>query len=256
MTKVFSSVRLFVVAGIGMLGSGLLLTSCLKDNDDLGNNDDVSAGLMAFNLAPGQTAVGFKIGGNAITQFPLAYNSYTSVYLPIFPGTRTVDAVSFNSGNTLATAPGNFETGKFYSVFLVGTDSTLENVIVRDNFDSLGSTGKAYIRYINAIADPSSPIVTITAGGKNVANSAAAYKSVSQFVAVDAGSATITLSNGGTINVNRSITLESRKVYTVLLIGKAGGTGDHAVQIKYIANGQVDENAGRMSSGAANRTVN
>lgn len=256
MKKFFSSVRLFVVAGIGVVGSGLLLTSCLKDKDGSDNTNDVSAGLMAFNLAPGQSAAGFKIGGNTLTQGPLAFNNYTGVYLPVFPGTRTVDAFSFNSGNTLATASRSFETGKFYSVFLVGTDSTLENVIVRDNFDSLTSSGKAYVRYINAVADASSPNVTIASGGTTVVNENASFKSVSGFVAIDAGSVDITLSNGGTINTNRTITLESGKVYTVLLIGKPGGTGDNAVQIRFIANGQVDENVGRMSRTAASRAVN
>ena len=256
MKKFFSSVRLFTLAGLGILGSGLLLTSCLKDKDNSDNPNDVSAALMAFNLAPGQSAAGFKIGGNTLTQFPLGYNNYTAVYLPVFPGTRTVDAFSFGSGNTLATASGNFETGKFYSVFLVGTDSTLENVIVRDNFDSMSSSGKAYIRYINAIADASAPTVTIASGGTNVVNQSAAYKSVSEFVAVDAGSVDVAINNGGTINANRTITLESRKVYTVLLIGKPGGTGDNAVQIKFVANGQVDADASRMSKTASSRAVN
>lgn len=257
MKKFFSSARLFALAGIGIIGSGVLLTSCLKDKGIPDNNmEDVSAGLMAFNLAPGQSNAGFTIGGNTLTQFPLAYNSYTSVYLPIYPGSRTVDAFSFNSGNTLATATGNFETGKFYSVFLVGTDSTLQNVIVRDDFDSLSSSGKAYVRYINAIADASSPTVTIASGGTNVVNESAAFKSVSAFKATDAGATSITVSNGGSINANRTITLEAGKVYTVLLIGKAGGTGDNAVQVKFIANGQVNDNTARMSSSAAARTVN
>ncbi len=257
MKKIFSSARLFVLAGIGILASGILLTSCLKDNDYTDNNNtDISAGLMAFNLAPGQSAAGFRIGGNTLTQFPLGYNNYTAVYLPIYPGARTVDAFSYNSGNTVATAAGNFQTGKFYSVFLVGTDSTLENVIVRDNFDSLASSGKAYIRYINAIADASSPSVTIASGGTNVVNVNAPFKSVSDFVAIDAGAAGITVNNGGTINANRTITIEAGKVYTVLLIGKAGGTGDSAVQVKFIANGQVEENAGRMSNNASGRTTN
>lgn len=257
MKKFFSSVRLFALAGIGVVVSGLLLTSCLKNNDDFdNNNDDVAAGVMAFNLAPGQSATGFRIGGNAFTQFPLGYNNYTGVYLPVFPGTRTIDAFSYNSGNTLATASANFEDKKFYSVFLVGTGAALENVIVHDNFDSLSSSGKAYIRYINAIADASNPTVTIASGGTTIVNETASFKSVSGFAAIDAGAADITVSNGGTVNANRTITLEPGKVYTVLLIGTPGGTGNDAVQVKFIANGQVDENAERMSNAASGRAVN
>lgn len=257
MKRFFSSMRLFAVAGIGVLASGMLLTSCLKDNDwdENNNGSDISAGLMAFNLSTGQSAAGFRIGGNTLTQFPLVYNSYTGVYLPIYPGTRTVDAFSYNSGNTLATSSATFETDKFYSVFLVG-DATLQNVIVEDNFDGMTANGKAHIRYINAIDDASAPTVTIASGGTNVVSESASFKSVSNFVTIDAGSANITVSNGGTINANRTITLEANKVYTVLLIGKPGATGDNAVQVKFITNGQVNENTSRMGSASSARAVN
>ncbi|HEX7846482.1 MAG TPA: DUF4397 domain-containing protein, partial [Chitinophagaceae bacterium] len=253
MKRFFSSARTFMLAGAGVLASGMLLTSCLKDNDS--NNNDVAAGLMAFNLSTDQSAAGFKIGGNTLTQFPLAYSNFTGVYLPVYPGTRTIDAFSFNSGNTLATSSADFKTDKFYSVFLVGSGSSLENVIVEDKFDSLSSSGKAYVRYINAIADASSSTVTIASGGTNVVSESASFKSVSDFEAVDAGAVAITVSNGGTINVNRTITLESRKVYTVLLIGKPGETGDNAVQIKFVANGQLTDNAARIGSASSGRSV-
>jgi hypothetical protein len=46
-----------------------------------------------------------------------------------------------------------FEQGEYYSLFVVGTSNSYKNIVVQDNYDSLNaSSGKAYIRYVNAIA--------------------------------------------------------------------------------------------------------
>ena len=253
MKKVFSLVRRYALAGTGMLLAGFLLTSCLKDNDDTPNPP--AAGLMAFNLSPDASAVGFSISGNDLTANPLGFNSYTGTYLAIFPGTRSVESYSFNSGNTLATASHDFGAERYYSVFLVGTDTSFANIVVEDKLDSLSGAGKAFVRYINAIPDASDPAVTITINGSNVVNDNASFQSVSEFVTVDPGSATVTVTNGGTINANRTIELEAQKIYTILLIGEPGTTGDTAVQVKYIQNGAVDDTANRTSA-AANRSLN
>ena len=256
MKKFFSSMRGVAMASAGLLLMGSILTSCLKDHDDNSNATDVAAGLMAVNLAPGQSSVGFEISGNPLTQVPLAYNSFTGTYLSIYPGSRTVSSFNWNSGDTLASAGATFETGKYYSVFLVGSDSTLENVVVRDNVDSLSSASQAFVRYINAVADPSSATVTIAAGGNNIVNESANFKRVSEFVPVNAGSVDVSINNGAAISASRTITLESQKVYTILLIGKPGGTGDEAVQVKFIENGQVDNtSAARISSTSSNRAI-
>ena len=154
-----------------------------------------------------------------------------------------------------ATARQNFETSKYYSVFLVGTDANLENLIVKDNIDSLSVNGKAYVRYINAIPDASSSHVIIASGGSNAVNENASFKAVSEFVQIDPGQVSVSVNNGGTINASRTITLEKNVVYTVLLIGTPGGTGDKAVQVKYIANGVIESDAARMGKAASNQAV-
>jgi len=88
-----------------------------------------------------------------------------------------------------------------------------------------------------------------------VVNAPAPYASVSGFTAVNAGDVSVHVSNGSTIDATRTITLEQRKVYTVLLTGVPGGTGDRAVQIKFISNGTVDSETGRSAS-ASGRSTN
>jgi hypothetical protein len=254
MKNFFSMIRRQAWVATGILSAGLLLTSCLKDNDDF-NNDTPVAGLMAFNLSPDVSAAGFSISGNNLTSSPLGFNSFTGTYLAIFPGSRSVEAFSYNSGNTLATGNGDFQAERYYSVFLVGSDSSFSNVIVEDKLDTLAGAGKAFVRYINAVPDASSPAVTVNVNGTDVVNDNAAFKSVSEFVAIDPGAATVTVSNGGTINATRSITFEQQKIYTILLIGEPGGSGETAVQVKYIQNGEIDETAER-SKAASTRSVN
>jgi hypothetical protein len=254
MKKVFSSVRVSVWALTGILAAGLLFAACNKSH----NNDNMNtpvAGLMAFNLSPDVSLGGFTLSGNNLTPSPLAFNSFTGTYLGVYTGSRSVQSYNFNTGTTLATNTFNFEPSKFYSVFLVGTDSSFQNIIVNDSLDSLSSPSQAYIRYINAIPDASNPTVTIAVNGANVVNDNAAFTSVSQFTAVAPGAVTIHVTNGGSIESSRTITLEQGKVYTVLLSGKPGGTGDTAVQVKYITNGTVDQNTGKSSTASA-KSVN
>ncbi len=258
MKKTISSVRKFALAGAFVLGLGTLLTSCLKDHDDtIDNNTNNAAGLMAFNLATDQTSVGFSLDNNNLNSTALGFNNYTGVYLAVYPGTRKIEAFDFFTGDSLATSSASFELGKYYSLFLVGSDSSLENLVVQDNVDSLSSATQAFVRYINAIPDASSPTVTVSANGSNVVSEGASFKTVSGFVAVNPGDVSVTVSNGGSISANRTISLEAKKVYTILLIGEPGAAGDKAVQVKYIANGTVDDSsAARISKAAANRAIN
>jgi hypothetical protein len=206
---------------------------------------------MGFNLVQGKS-VQIMIGGNVLPGSPLAFNNYTGTYLPIFPGNRTIESFDYSTGSSLATASDSFAVNKYYSVFVVGTTGSYRNVIVNDNFDSLTTASQAYIRYINAINGPSNVSVTISGTGVN--NSNAAFGSVSGFEAVTPGSTTITVSDGASVNVNRTITTEANTVYTVLL--SSGATSSDPAQIKYIVNGTLDNTSGqRVSSAARTATI-
>jgi predicted alpha/beta hydrolase family esterase len=89
--------------------------------------------------------------------------------------------------------------------------------------------------------------VTITSGGTPASNNAA-FASVSEFTAVNPGDVTIAVSEGS-INASRTITVEQKKVYTVLLVSGAS-TADPA-QIKFISNGTLDDEAGQRSVSSA-----
>lgn len=256
MKKFFSSFRTGSLVIGGLLATGVLFTACNKFDDDDNANTPV-AGLMAFNLVPDKSAVTVALSGNALGNAPLTYSSYTGVYLPVFPGSRTVETYD-NASTPFTTTTATFEAEKFYSAFVVGANGNYRNVILRDNFDSLsGASGQAYIRYINAIPDSTQPNVTITGGGSNVISGPAAFASVSEFKAVAPGQVTIDVNNGGNIDADRTITVEARKIYTVLLSG-IPGDATNGVQIRFVVNGQLDETAAgsRVSSAARVSPVN
>ncbi|MBX2922368.1 MAG: DUF4397 domain-containing protein [Chitinophagaceae bacterium] len=242
MKKFFSIHALLAVAGVAALL--LIFASCKKSDNE--NPDIPVAGLMAFNLAPEKEGIGFTLSGNNLTNAPLTYPNYTGGYLGIYTGSRTVTAFDASTGNTITNLDHTFDQDKYYSLFLTGYGDAYKNIIVNDPLDTLSATsGKAYIRYINAIADSvSQPKVVVTDNTGDVIDENAQFTNVSGFTAVAPGSITIDVNDGSAIQTNRSITVEDKKVYTVLLIGVPGSTEtDQNVQIRYIENGTLTEDA-------------
>ena len=195
------------VLGVFVLFLGAAsFSSCLKDKGD--NTQTPVAGLMAFNLAPDASAIGFTLSGNNLTSAPLAYTNYTGGYVGIYTGTRSVTAFDATTGNALAGSDYTFDQDKYYSLFLVG-DTAYQNVVVKDNIDTLPRTaGIAYVRYINAITGVATPAVKISQNGNDVVNDNAAFGSVSDFTALTPGQITINVSSGDTLQADRSITVE------------------------------------------------
>jgi hypothetical protein len=244
MTMFFSNLRRVIVPVFAIAAAGVLFTACLKNKND--NSNTPAAGLMAFNLAPDQQSVVITLSGNTLTPSPLGFNNYSGFYQNIYPGSRQIASYDYPNNSPLATSTFNFEVNKYYSVFVTGSGSNYRNVVSVDNFDSLSSTsGNSYIRYVNAIIDSvNTPTVTITAGGNNVVNENAAYASVSEFKSSAPGEVTITVKNGSTIDATRTITIDQKKIYTVLLSGIPGATDDtKKVQIKFIQNGTLTDDS-------------
>lgn len=240
----FIPVRSNTFIAVCLLSVVLLASACKKSNENIPPTP--VAALMAFNLAPDVPSLGIALSGNNLTNTPLSFTNYTGTYLNIYPGSRSIESYNAGSNATLASNTYNFEEGKFYTLFVAGANNVYKNIVTSDNYDSLSATsGKAYIRYINAIPDSSKPAVTITAGGSNIVNEQAAFTGVSDFTEVNPGEVTVAINNQGNIQANRTINLEQRKAYTVLLVGIPGETDtDKRVQIRYIENGSLTDDTG------------
>lgn len=219
----------------------VLLGACNK-NDAVTTRVPAS-GLMVFNLAPDKDGIGVALSGNLLNNTPLSYTGFNGNYQNIYTGTRNIESFDLTD-SVFASSTFTFEDNNLYSLFVTGYNGVYKNITVKDDVDSNATAGKAYIRYINAIPDSSAPVVSITAGGTEVANASATFSSVSNFIPVAGGDVKIAVTNGSTISTDRSVTLENGKVYTALLIGVPGATDDtRKVQIRYILNGSVPESA-------------
>ena len=244
MNLFLSRFRRSLIPVFGIIAIAVLFTACMKNKDD--NTNIPVAGLMSFNLAPDQQSVVFSISGNSLNASPLAFTSYSGGYQNIYPGSRTVNAYDYPNNVPLVSVEQNFDQNKYYSVFLLGSLGKYKNVISVDNLDSLSATtGNAYVRYVNAIGDSTiSLTVTINAGANSIVNENAAFGDVSEFKAVSPGEISIAAKNSTGVDASRTITVESRKVYTVLLVGTPGASDDlKKVQIRYILNGAVTEDS-------------
>jgi len=218
-----------------------LFSACKKE---LPVNTTPVSGLMAINLIPDQPAVGFIMSGNYLTNSPLAYTNYTGTYLSVYSGNRMVALGVGNSDTTVASTDYVFEPSKFYSVFAMGANGSYRNLVVNDNIDSLSTgSGLAFVRYVNAIPDSSKSGLSITQNGNNVLNTDASFATASDFKSVNPGDLTVTAS-GENYSVNRTISVEKDKVYTIMLTGIPQSTDTaKAVKIKYILNGTVTPTA-------------
>lgn len=217
--------------------SVFLLAACKKEMP--GNNTPVS-GLMAINLIADQPAVDFIMSGNYLTNSPLPYTNYSGTYLSVYSGNRTIGLGLANSDSLVSTTDYVFEPSKYYSVFAMGGNGNYRNVVLDDNIDSLSaSLALAFVRYVNAIPDSSKAGITITQNGSNVLNADASFATASDFKTVNPGDLIVTAS-GENYSVNRTISVEKDKAYTIMLMGIPQATDTaKAVKIKYILNGTV-----------------
>lgn len=218
--------------------AGILFTACKKDNGP--SIPNTVSGLMAFNLAPDVSSLGISLSGNKLTNNSLDFTNFTGTYLQIYPGERTIESYDFSTDSAIASSTFNFENDNFFSLFLIGNKGVYQNLVVKDDFDSLSSSsGQAYIRYVNAIPDSTAPTVTIS-GDSTGSNTVSPFGSVSPFTAVSPGDITIGASNESSISVTRTFSVEGGKAYTALLLGDpASGDSTTALQIKYIENGTL-----------------
>lgn len=201
----------------------LTLSSCSKSND---SESTPVAGVMVYNLAPDQDAVGLSFSGNSLNA-SIPYSQYIAGYSAVYAGQQNISAVNTNNGTALAQTAATFEAGKYYSLMVTGANGNYRNIIVNDKLESLSSVNSAaFVRFVNAIPDSIKPTITITSQNSEAETiSDFGFGSVSEFREASAtDSVTITISNGSTIQASRKVGFQPKYVYTVGLIGDPANT--------------------------------
>lgn len=234
MKKAFypASWTLLVFAGI------ILFVSCKKD---IHHSSDPKASVMAFNLTIDRPSIGYLISNTYLTDEPLAYLNST-VYLPVFSGSAKVKLFDATTDTILSNTSFTFGEKKYYSIFAVGARHHYKNIIVNDSFPSLhDSSGKAYVRFVNAIPDSSTATISALSPADSVLLSIfSSYTSVSAYKEITPGSVTFKLDAKGFFSIKSAFAIEENKSYTLLLTGMYGEKDPaKSVRIRCLLNGAV-----------------
>lgn len=210
------------------------LASCQKEGSDY--PDIPASGLMAYNLAPDLPAVGFSIGTVPISGV-LGYTAHMAGYVPVEAGNRQVGAFDANGGAAIASQTAAFLENAQYSTFLIGHNGQYRTVLALDNNGTTSRvSGKAWIRYINAVVGNTATADVNIAGQTE----AASYGAVSDFRQVDPGSVTVKISTDN-FETSRTILLEQNKLYTVMFVGMPGATDPQlALQARFAVSGTTN----------------
>lgn len=220
--RVTSTLKGCFMVGTVVVAS-LALSSCSKSND---SDSTPVAGVMVYNLATDQDAVGLSFSGNSLN-VSIPYSQYIAGYSAVYAGQHTISSANSTNGTALAQTATTFEAGKYYSLMVAGANGNYRNIIINDNLENLSSVnGAAFVRFVNAIPDSAKPTITITPQNSTPETiSSFGFGTVSAFrEAATTDSVTIAISNGSTIQASRKVAFQPNYVYTIGLLGDPANT--------------------------------
>jgi len=202
----------FALAGL------VTFSSCSKDDDDTAIEPDATVKIV--NVFPDAGSVNVYNGDSKINSSAIEYNSATA-YLNVAKGEFTYNFKNTVTNNTVLSLPVKFDGGN-YSLFTTGKtgDNSTTGILTKDNLDN-PSSGKAKIRFVHASTNAGAVNFFVS---DSLLFSNNAYKSVSEFKEMAAGTYTLKLSDAtsGTAVVSKNdVVLTAGKIYTVAAIGLA-----------------------------------
>ena len=194
-----------------ILLSLLTLSSCT--NEPVGLDEEKDKGkILVCNAAVYSSAsreVGFWVNynGTSFIQFPLRYSSILG-YRAFLPGIVELRLDSTNSKlntppvepkATVATVNVTVLADKYYSLFLTGTDTNMQPLLLTDDL-TFPAEGKCKIRFLNLSPDAGAiDIVNRITGEKVVEN--LAFRGVKDFEEIPAATLELEIREAGTTNV-------------------------------------------------------
>jgi hypothetical protein len=145
-------------------------------------------------------------------------------YASLAPGTFNVKVVPTGATEPVVIdANLTLEANTDYTVVAVGQLADIEPLVLIDN-NSAPAAGKAHVRFVHA--SPDAPAVDIAVAGGPVLFANVPFKSVGDYLPVDAGTYDLEARLAGTDTVALSVPgvmLEEGTVYTIFAMGLAGG---------------------------------
>ncbi|QDH77844.1 DUF4397 domain-containing protein [Echinicola soli] len=221
--------------------SPLLITSCL-DDDDTEYYDGPLAYVSFYHGSPETGAVTIYADGVSkppYSTYDFKYTDYFN-YANFYTGERTLSFKNRNANNSLLDTTVSLEENQVYSFFFIdGEESDMDIVQAEDEWDS-PAEDKAMVRLVNL--SPDSPALNLYINDKETPTfEGEAFKSVTDFVEIDADLTTFTVEGAGEINLTaEDLDLRAERVYTVIVRGyvnpESGSNSEKDLSIQVIRN--------------------
>lgn len=243
---------------------GLLLTAtvfvfvvgCSDDDDNpIISSDPAQAAVRVIHTSYDAPAVDIAVDGQAaIGNLPYGL---ASSYNEIPAGTRNIKVTPAGQ-NTPIVIEANLPIAenKSYSVFAVNSLSAIEAVVAEDARNA--NSAKAKVRFLHASPDAPSVDIKLNDGNGPAVFGNAAFKDISDYVEVDAGTYTFAVTPAGSaveVIVFDPITVANGVVYTVVAHGTLDNTDPYPFAVRVFVDNNPGNNFVDMSAAAASVMV-
>ncbi|MBL7718634.1 MAG: DUF4397 domain-containing protein [Flavipsychrobacter sp.] len=224
------------------IGSALVLASCKKKgNDDPAPTPvpETPTALVKFvNGALNSGVLSVKINDTTLQPLTggvnfLGVSSYTRTSVG---GSTKISYIYPNTGTVFQEMTSGLSAGNYYTAFVAGEVPGNIAMMVTSDDVTAPSAGKSKIRLVNLSADNYN--LSFYVGGPKL-DSNVAYKGVTPFYEVNAGSANIIAQDPMQVGNQRTLNgqmLEAGKIYTIIFTGKTNSTGDADLKLTVVNN--------------------
>lgn len=182
--------------------------------------------LRVVNSSPTAATYNVYLSGTQLNSVALPFAG-ASVYKAGSPGTYTLKFTTASNTESLLSKDLTLAQNKYSSFYLINKPGQLDGLLTTDDVSTPDAT-KAYIRFINLSPDAAALDLAKT-GATTPLISNKAFKAISGFIAVDAGSISFDAkeTSGGAVKITLAgTTLAAGYHYDVIFGGLANPTSD------------------------------
>jgi hypothetical protein len=223
-----------ILAGLTLL-AGSVLTSCFGDLE--APSLPPIAYVSIYQGSPDAPAMDIFANANKVNREPMNF-SEALAYNQFYPGNRNFRFSPSNSATSLFEKNFRLSADSVYSVFVLNKSVNLDAILVKDVWKDPNAE-KAQLRLVHLSPDTEGVKLVLNQGTTPIIASTA-YKSVSNFVEIPKGNATLVLKSADTdqtLITSGTLELKGNRVYTLIVRGlKAETTGDKKLDIQLLTN--------------------
>ncbi|MCZ4242811.1 DUF4397 domain-containing protein [Pedobacter punctiformis] len=199
------------------------LFSCQKTEP----SDTPTTSLRVINASPASATYNVYLGGTPINTVALPFTG-ASTYKSGLPGAYSIKFTTANSTESLFSKDISLAQSIYSSFYLLNKPGQLDGLLTTDDL-SIPDASKAYIRFINLAPDAATALDLAKTGSTSALISNKAYKAISNFIAVDAGSYAFDAKETGGLTVKATLAgaiLTAGYHYDVICAGLSNPAND------------------------------